>query len=222
MAFDAELVKAVQAAARRLGVAASWADSGRALDVADDFLYEMHVLFELLEDASSSHHVRYRPGAGKAMHAFPRKGANKQGRPRFELSDSPQGEVLAQLCAGTRVTDTLSNTHAPDISLQASTSPEDMPVANDVLNIWECKYRKNGSDGQVQRSEYSEFAQRVELLGLQPPAQLPVKLSRLSDLAARCLVTNGQPSTFTSATRAHHGVTEIASFFPGQSHSKHS
>ena len=165
MARPSSLLAGVRTSAKKLGVAAAWAHSRRPVRVKEDFLYEIYVLFRLVEALSSQYGVHYFPGIGKTKHAFPRKPAKKAGRPRFNIKDQTSGQSLWQLCAGTKIGDLDGNEHGVDLSLQSADSPEDGPDHSHVLIAWECKYKEEDTK-RITKSEYLAFATWIEMLVL--------------------------------------------------------
>ncbi len=205
---DRRLLKAVSDAARALKKAARWPTSQRPFSVTDDFVYEIYVYVKLLVLLQGQFQVTYVPGSGRVAHAFPRKPANKRGRPRFMLT-SAKGDW--QLCAGTKVRDLHGDTRAPDISLQRGTASED-PNLDDVDAIWDAKYKSSGS--RISSHEFSEFARWLEVLNLRARASPSCIASAAPDLAGHALVTNGAHSTELEAELRRTNVREIASYYP--------
>lgn len=207
---DRRLLKAVSDAAKALAGAARWHRSLRPVNAANDFVYEMYVYVNLLLALQRRFHVTYVPGSGRSAHGFPRKAANKQGRPRFLVS-GPAGSW--QLCAGTKIRDMHGDARAPDISLQRGDASDD-PDANDVEAIWDAKYKTR--DSRISSHEFSEFARWLEVFNLRArPAPSPVT-STAGDLAGHALVTNGSHSTEYDAELQRTNVREIASCYPGK------
>ena len=220
MARPSRLLADVRSAAQSLGVAAAWAGSRRALRVEEDFIYEMYLLFCVVDDLSGRYAIQYDPGKGKTMHAFPRKPAKKAGRPRFNIKDRITGQVLWQLCAGTKIEDHCGNQHGVDISVQSANSPEDAPNQSHVLIAWECKYKVLDTD-RVKKSEFLTFASWIDLLGLKAGAKAKLGLKKLVELEGNAVVSNGRESTVTSNTRQHYQLGEVSNFAPGKAHKLH-
>jgi hypothetical protein len=216
-ADDSDLIADVQVSASRLGVAATWS-SGTALNVTNDFLYEMYVLFRLIEDLSSGYHIEYYAGSGSNKHALPRKGASKAGRPRFNIKDKTSQQVLNQLCAGTRAADLNGHLRALDISIQKAVA-SDTPGKDDVLQIIDAKYRTKKTD-PISHHEFSEFARWIELFELRGRPTPGLTFSVLGDLDANCLVTNGRFSTELDAECQRVSLCEIEKFHPLTTHAK--
>jgi hypothetical protein len=207
----AALVQSVQTSAQQLGAAAAWA-SGASVSVRSDFLYEMYVLFRLVEALQTvGYTVRYVTGTPPTEHEFPKGPAKKAGRPRFEIADD-SGDVRWQLCAGTKAQDLVGKRRGLDISLQVADASDD-PTAVDVEMIWDAKFRTNPVD-RITSHEFAELARWVELFGLrgvQPPA---VDLGTLEEMLGNCLVTNGRFSTEPIAELNRVSLREVESFAP--------
>jgi len=210
-AQDAALISDVQASAKLLGVAATWA-SGQALAVADSFLLEMYLLFRLIKELSSHYDVEYLPGSGITQHSFPRGPAPKAGRPRFLLKDSATGATLFQVCAGTKAADINNHQRGIDVSIQTATA-SDNPVAADVLQLFDAKYRISPTE-RISPSEFAVFSRWIELFELRGNPTPGLTLGPLSELDANCLVTNGEYSTECDTECARVSLREIARFHP--------
>jgi hypothetical protein len=207
---DRRLLRAVGDAAKALRSAARWPTSQRPVNAADDFVYEIYVYIKLLLLLQGKCIVTYVPGSGRVIHAFPRKPANKRGRPRFTVK-SRHGDW--QLCAGTKIRDLHGDSRAPDISLQRGTASED-PDLHDVAAIWDAKYKRKGA--RISSHEFSEFSRWLEVLNLRSNAAPSVITSAARDLGGHCLVTNGEHSTEVDAELARTNVREVASYYPGR------
>jgi hypothetical protein len=70
MARPSRLLADVRSAARSLGVAAAWARSRKPLRVEEDFIYEMYLLFRVVEDLSARYRILYYPGNGCGSYAL--------------------------------------------------------------------------------------------------------------------------------------------------------
>jgi hypothetical protein len=201
-----------------LRLAARWAISGNAVDLPNDFIYETYVFLQLLKDCKRSYQIRYVPGSGKPMHAFPKKPSPKAGRPRFELLDKTSRRVVWQLCAGTKISDIVGDERAPDVSLQSPGAP-DRPAAVDVHMIWDAKYKKKDRKGsrRITSHDFSEFARWIELFDLRSKASPKIALQDLRSMIGNCLVTNGETSTEKDAELVRTKVREAAGMYPGSS-----
>lgn len=215
---DRKLLIEARKCASNLSLAAQWAVSGNAVDLANDFIYETYVILRLLEDCKASYRIHYVPGAGKTAHAFPRKPSPKAGRPKFLIIEKKTNRVLWQLCAGTKITDIVGDERAPDISLQSARAP-DQPTATDVQMIWDAKYKKKDRKGsrRITSHDFSEFARWVELFNLRGKGLPALVLNSLTGLVGHCLVTNGETSTEVDAELHRTTVREVTGMYPGRS-----
>jgi len=84
-AHDKRIIAQARMSARSLKVAASWVNSSLPLQLSDDFLFELYILFELILDLKHQYKIRYNSGKDNNKHNFPRKPAKKKTRPRFEV-----------------------------------------------------------------------------------------------------------------------------------------
>ncbi len=211
---DVTLVERTRSAASALGLAASWSGNRRAFDLADDFIYELYILFSLILDLSSYYDVDYKEGTGDNKNRFPQKPANKAGRPRFDIRSRQNGNLLWQVCAGTKITDNQSVERAPDISFQKG-SASNTPTHNDVEMIWDAKYRKNPED-RITHSEVAAFILWIDLLNLKNSPKPSLQLNRLREMVANCLITNGRESTEPDGVLNRYDLKEVCSFYPGE------
>ena len=213
--YDKDLIARARQSARSLGVAASWVGSRRPVRLADDFLFELYVLFELIIDLQKHYYITYIPGSGRNKDRFPMKPAMKKGRPRFNVNINPDGKSLWQICAGTQIADIHGVARAPDISIQNAESP-DVPCYKDVEIIWDAKHKKN-SNNRITHTELSSFGRWIELLQLRNSQKPAIKMSHLQQLVANCLITNGQESTEPDDERYRLDLKEVTFFYPGNS-----
>jgi hypothetical protein len=214
-ANDSALIAAVQGSAHLLGTAATWA-SGRPVNVTDDFLYEMYVLFRAVHDLMANYDIAYVAGVGAKTHVFPRKPANKAGRPRFHIRDKTTHADLFQMCPGTKASDIHGHLRGLDISIQGPAAP-DVPGPADVLQIFDAKYRTKVND-RISHHEFSEFARWIELFQLRGVAPAGLIFPTYPELDANCLVTNGQLSTELDVECQRVSLSEVAEFHPTTAH----
>ena len=214
-ASDISLINRVQSSAQSMGVAAAWS-SGKAVNVKDDFLYEMYLLFRVIQALAVTYDIDYLPGTGANIHAFPKKPANKAGRPRFNIKERATGTLLFQLCAGTKAADLHGHLRGIDLSIQTANSPDD-PQANDVLQLFDAKYKTDDST-QITHPEFSEFARWIELFNLRGRPNAGLAFGVLNDLNANCLVSNGEFSTELDVERLRVSIREVVAFHPNAAH----
>lgn len=210
---DSDLMREVKDAGANLTKAALWSTK-TPLDVENSFLLEMYLLFLLCDDLQANYTVEYVKGASPNEHTFPQGPANKAGWPKFIVKDASTGKVLFQICAGTRAADIHGTNHAIDISIQTA-SAGDTPGPDDVLQIFDAKYRSNSSH-RISKHEFSEFVRWVELFKLRGAGTANLTLNQLGALDANCLVTNGEPSTEPDAECNRTSVREVSKFHPNE------
>lgn len=204
-------------AASRLGSAAIWPATRRVLKAKEDYIFEFYCFLRMVRDLQINFRVDYVPGAGVNQHCFPRKPANKQDRPRFDIYDKASGKLLWQFCLGTKIRDRNGRERAPDMSLQAASAAPNSPVCSDVRLVWDAKFK--GSPAQrLTDADLATFAHMVEFFDLRGGAIPPVRFDRLMDLACNGLISNGTRSTETDAGLIQFSVKEIEGFFPGRNH----
>lgn len=210
-ANDKDLIKQVQSSASALGVAAQWA-SGKPVKVANDFLYEMYLLFKAVEALMANYDVKYIPGVGKKIHAFPRNPAPKAGWPKFHVMEAATNTLIVQICAGTKARDINGHERGIDLSIQKGNASDD-PNAADVLQIFDAKYRSKHA-GRITHHEFSEFTRWIELFMLRGAATPGLNWGLLAELDGNCLITNGQFSTELSTECTRVTLREIERFYP--------
>ncbi|MFC1980443.1 hypothetical protein ACFLVS_06375, partial [Chloroflexota bacterium] len=204
-----------RSSAQALGVSASWTKSRRPLNLADDFLFELYILFELILDLQNKYNITYIPGQGTKKHQFPLKPANKEGRPRFEVHTKSDGRLLWQICAGTRIRDIHDVDRTPDISFQNADSSE-TPSYHDVRLIWDAKYKKNPSHN-ITHADVSGFGRWLEILNLRNADKPEIVFLKLAQLLANNLITNGLGSNEPEAELTRLDMKEVTSFHPNSS-----
>ena len=216
-AQDRALIKDIQTAAANLNIASRWA-SGKPVQVKDDFLFEMHLLFRVVGELSTNHSIEYVSGDGGKMHEFPRAPADKAGRPRFNIKNANTGKIQCQVCAGTKAKDRSGKERGLDLSIQTADA-SDKPGVQEVLQILDAKYRPD-STRRITHPEFASFAHWVESFELRTTETTGLDFGVLQDLDANCLVTNGKFSTEKDKERAHVNVREIARFYPTTKHER--
>ena len=209
---DRKLMLRTKRAARALGIAATWVNSGQPVNISTDFIYELYILFELILQLSRFYKIKYNPGVGKNQHCFPKKPANKAGRPNFEVYSRHTRSLIWQICAGTKIVDKVNMKRAPDISFQKG-SASDLPTFDDVELIWDAKY-KSDSNTRITHKEISEFARWIDTLELRMTVIANLQLSQFHRMTANCLITNGKESTEPNAERIRCNLKEVMKFFP--------
>ena len=210
---DRRLIRQVKKSATALGNAALWANSGRPIHMSDDFIFELYILFELILDLKLSYKVVYNPGMGSNQNQFPRKPANKAGRPKFEIYSKEENKLLWQICSGTKITDIVNKERTPDISIQRGNA-SDTPTHNDVEIIWDAKFRNKNTD-RITHSEFSAFVHWIDLFKLKTSSKPTIRLISFKNMVANCLITNGRKSTEPDSECNRQGLKEVVNFFPG-------
>jgi hypothetical protein len=178
-----------------------------------DFVFELYVLFEFVIYISNNYDVFYDPGVGPKKHKFPRKPAQKVGRPKFEIYSKNKTKILYQLCSGTKIKDIVNMHRAPDISIQNANS-SDVPTHKDVELIWDAKYRADDSS-RITHSELSEFARIIDLLEVKNNVTIELNMGKYQNLIENCLITNGRESTEPNQERVRLDLKEVVNFYPG-------
>lgn len=213
---DISLIDDVRHSANRLGIAANWANTTQPLSIEDDFLYELFVLFRLITSLQKEYVVKYIPGDGENAHCFPKKPANKNGRPRFDIY-TVDGKRICQICAGTKIKDIHGTPHTPDISFQTGNA-SDEPGYNDLILIWDAKYRKDNTS-RISNSEVAVFGRWLELFDLRGKSPFHINLDNLSQLFGNCLISNGDFSTEPDIERKRLWLKEVSQFHPNTPYS---
>lgn len=219
MATDEEIRLSawLKRAARSLGKAAIWPATGRIFTAERDYIFEFYCFLRMIRDLQVNYRIDYVPGSGKTIHCFPRKPANKSGRPRFDLYDKGTGQLLWQFCLGTKIKDVYGRRRAPDISLQLSTASEDDPTHSDVQLAWDAKFKRERGM-RISDADIACFSQVVEFMGLRGRAVPAIRFDQLLDLVCNGLISNGDISTESDAGLRHLNIREVSAFFPGRPH----
>ncbi|MBN1367029.1 MAG: hypothetical protein JW967_03795 [Dehalococcoidales bacterium] len=216
-ARDKALINQVKIAALSLRRASIWVSSKIPLNVTDNFIFELYVLFRLILDLQSAYNVKYIPGSGVKKNNFAKNPAEKQGRPKFEIYEKPFRRLLWQICSGTEIVDKFGDSRAPDISFQTANSP-DTPTYQDIEIIWDAKYKKTFRR-KITHAEFSTFMHFINALNLRNKVKPNINLADLRYLVDNCLVTNGEKSTELDVSCADSGLKEVTSFYPGNTFS---
>ncbi len=211
---DKILVDQLRKSAKTLRRAASWAKSGLPLKLSDDFIFELYLLFELMIDLQKTYDVKYEPGKGNLTNQFPRKPANKTGRPKFEVYRKLDGSLLWQICAGTKIADINGDKRSPDISFQNANAPDE-PCFKDIELIWDAKYRHDPNE-TIAHPELSAFAHWLEVLQLRNKTKPTIILHTLAQFVGNCLVTNGRECSEMDVECKRLDLKEVTSFYPGK------
>lgn len=210
-----KLIDRTRAAAGSLGIAATWVNSRQPINMSTDFVYELYILFNLILDLSKSYNIKYIPGNGNKRHMFPKKPANKSGRPKFEVySKTTPPTLMWQICSGTKVGDIVGMERAPDISFQKNNA-SDLPTADDVELIWDGKFRTDNDD-RITHQELAEFARWLALLEIYKKLKPNIIMVKYFKMVANCLITNGNESTEPNAERDRLDLKEVANYYPGE------
>ena len=213
---DMELVLRVRQAARKLSIASKWIDSGENFKIEDSFIYEMYVLFCLIEDLARNYQIEYDAGMGEKAHEFPRAPAKKQGRPKFIIKEKKKGEIVFQICAGTKVKDKYHRFRAPDISFQKAKTGDNPDFRNLAL-VWDAKYKIDNRK-RISDSEFAKFSRLILMFKLQLSSAPIIKLDSLNGMEGNCLVTNGRQTTESDKARKSEHIKEVCRFYPDKSH----
>jgi len=206
-----QLLQNLKNAAKSLKVASVWATTNDDVDISDDFIFEMFVLFKLIIDIKNHYTIEYVSGNGEKKHAFPKKPANKLDRPFFIIKEN--NNIICQICAGTRIRDIWDSPKAPDISFQLASSSNN-PDYTEVKMIWDAKYRKNPNK-RITSHEVSEFGRWLDLLEVKHCTPFLI-MNELHRLNGNILITNGKESTEPNSERNRLGIKECSSFYPGK------
>ncbi len=212
-ARDKNLISQVRNSAISLNRASIWVNSNLPLNITDDQVYELYMLFRLISDLMHNYEVRYVSGIGNKKYKFPRKPSNKFGRPRFEVHNKSNGRLLWQICAGTKVADKYGKERSPDISFQKYDSPES-PSWQNIEMIWDAKFKK-ASGRRITHNEFSSFAHWVDVFNLRHSTKPTISFHNFTQLIGNCLVTNGAPSSELDNGCLDSDLKEVTSFYPG-------
>lgn len=195
-----------------------WESSGKAFghfkkinNKYPDRLYEFYCYIRIIDDLRNSYSVKLIPGTRKII--FPQKSAKKNGGwARFDLKDINTGEILFQICFGTKVKISSSpkTTFAADISFQKSDATND-PDENDVELIMDAKYKESNLT-KLDIETIKEFAKSVQDFGVQTIKAKKFKFDNLKEIEVNCLITNGRTIDIHEQYCKNNCVQQVGSF----------
>ena len=217
-------LRSIQNKATMLKQATTWSELEQPISIENDFIYEMYVLFFLINylicnekpDYKHQLHIEYFEGYGDTANKFPKKPARKRDRPKFILGVTEDSfkTTIYEICAGTQIFDIHKKLRTPDISIQLFNGNE-TPDHINILAIWDAKFRKDNSK-RISHHEFSEFGRIIELLNCAEDLPMPIKSALSNDnLDGNCLVTNGIHSTEPDDERTRKSLKEIFKLSPG-------
>ncbi|KAA8782583.1 hypothetical protein EC604_01815 [Paenibacillus amylolyticus] len=177
---------------------------------AADYLFEMKVLFSLLDHMTKggwSGSVENRQGQGNIV--LPRKPGLKRNFSYFILENKVTKEKW-QVVHGTKIKDPFGELRAPDISLQVGNAGVN-PTYRDIKAIWDAKLRgKEDSltNKRISDSEYQSFAWLRENLRVPRPNSADDPLAGWPQaFEVSALITNGDGPTENDQVLLNNGVS---------------
>lgn len=217
-----DIVDQLDEFAKHLKPAAVWHGSGLLIaevetenpcDLAGDFVYEMYCLWRLVADIAKRQFVRLVVGSIQGLN-FPRKPANKEGWPRFDIYDEWGDDLIMQLCAGTGIYSSyIDGFRYPDISFQKPLATAE-PTESDLFCMYDAKFNEGHKKTNLSEGEYSKVQMMVADLGLNRglPITLPVSFTEFQEFDANCVLTNGGPWNQKHARHRHHSLRVVYHF----------
>lgn len=189
-------------------------DAGDPL-TADCYIYEFYCYISIIVDLKNNYEIKFMEGKGKTKHKFPQAAANKKDKPKFLAY---KNEVLEfQICAGTKIDGMLeSEENHPDISFQMPNS-SDHPTHEDLIMIMDAKFKENIEES-LPKAEVYKFGVIVDLFELRGSLKKSILFSKLKELEANCLITNGKSYSNHSDVKLlkKYSIKEVEKYYPNQ------
>jgi len=188
-----KIINALNQYAASLEKAAVWQNSrdiiGNVKGGKDDFIYEFYCYLRIIKDLKENYVIKYSEGAGSTKNKFPKKPANKKGRPYFKINKK-DGTPLYHVCAGTKIKVQHGNKYdAPDISFQSADSPEDKPCHDHVKLIMDAKYIAD-KDGSVSKGSYNDFCMMIWNLDTLDAQKENISFNEFREVNNNCIISN--------------------------------
>jgi hypothetical protein len=209
-------LKQAKQLAKRLAKVVAGAKKLRALGdgtPAVHTVYEIYVDLKILDEARERFKVTMENG-DKAKHLrFPGSPGHKHSYPYFLAREKKSGAAVFQLCFGTEYVNGNGTTFAPDVSVQAPSSPSKSPTTSDVCF---CIAQKFTVGDQLDRNEVAKFTTFVFTI-CPPTGTIGADVfGPLSDFPnAHAVVTNSDPSTLKNGDLQQMKVFEVSNYRPG-------
>jgi hypothetical protein len=188
-------------------------DSNKDKNKEDSYVYEFFCYLSLINDLMSNYEIIFVKGIGLYEYKFPQAASIKSGKPRFEALEN--GEVVFQICAGTRVIGvTEAEDINPDISFQHPNAT-DNPTAKDLIIILDAKYQDNFKS-RLKGKEFHAFSFFVnQYYKLPNIPSITIKFKELGNFYGNCLITNVRSHNKNDTMMKLANVREIVKFYPG-------
>ena len=170
----------------------------------EDFTYEFKCYIRIITDLKVNYQIEFLKGT-KTGYSFPKKPANKEGKPYFILDNSTH---KFQLCAGTKIETPFKTKRAPDISFQYASSPDKNPTYKDVFMIYDAKY----SNKKLAYNAFSYFVTMVKDLGLHVHKDNKVIFDKYKKFDTNCILTNAQGLNDNIEYHKFHNIKVIEYF----------
>ncbi len=221
-----ELLGKINEYVKKLAEASVWHESRKSIpfireldeDTSQFYIYEFYCYIRIVEDLKNvkEYQLEYIPGKGDFLHKFPKAPANKKGKPRFHVFNKKNGELICQVCAGTKVKGCIGRENFyPDISFQnGKDKKEEDPDYTHLIMIHDAKFQqKTGST--LRRDEMIKFAQIVFIYDLHKGRSINVKFNQLKGLEGNCLLTNVKGNEDSVEYLESVGIKEVVEFYDG-------
>lgn len=189
-------------------------------DTSQFYIYELYCYIRIVEDLKNveEYQLEYIPGSGDFLHKFPKAPADKGGKPRFHVLNK-NGEIIFQVCAGTKVEGYGGVNFSPDISFQNGKEEKgEDPDHNNLIMIHDAKFQqKPGST--LRRDEVFKFAGILQIYHLNlknNSRSINVKFNKLKGLDGNCLLTNVKGNKDIVDYLKSVGIKEVVEFCEGK------
>ncbi|MFT4779075.1 MAG: hypothetical protein ACI923_001610 [Flavobacteriales bacterium] len=205
----------------KLGILSKWKTSGDAFGhltqsikgksvVANiakpDYFYEFYCYIKILEDLQQEYKVEFEEGDKM----FPRKPANKKGKPFFKLLKD--GKEVFHVCAGTKILSIAGHQQeAPDISFQKPNAHPENPTYADVDIIMDPKYSESG-EISAPKGAFNNFAMMVKHLQTENADNVKIDFTNFHEFKGNLLITNRECYTQDLAVLKINSVNVVKNF----------
>ena len=209
---NAKLLSRLKTVESKLKMASVWNGDKTAVNaLKNSYVFELLCLLQLcghVEETKKLNIVKRRK-KGKDLVILPKSPANKSNFSYIEVIN-PDGDIHEyDLNPGINITDRDKKDRAPDISITTTTG-DNTPTFNDVMEIWDAKYSDNNS--RLNDKEVSDFIYTAQQLGFPRPPSTLAKALSAKEFNRSGIITNAKHSTEPDAALSRHQLQEVSEF----------
>jgi len=180
-----------------------------------DYIYEFYCFLRIVVDLKVNYIIEFKEGDGIYQYNFPRKAANKKGKPRFHAWEN--GKLAFQLCAGTMINCEYDREkNHPDISFQLPEASEN-PSEEDLIIIMDAKFTEDPT-AKLSKAEFYKFGGITDVFNLRETPKKAIRFDGFNDMFGNCLITNARSYASSSDLKLSKrwAIKEVENFFPGK------